>query len=77
MLQIQTKSIDIWRISKLLVKYNIKASITDSAITLEGDISEDLLSKLCNEINIIKVQNFISPESQEMPSTQNQKKIQN
>lgn len=67
MLQIQTKSIDICRISKLLVKYNIKASITDSAITLEGDISEDLLSKLCNEINIIKVQNFISPESQETP----------
>ena len=67
MLQIQTKSIDICRISKLLVKYNIKASITDSAITLDGDVSEDLLSKLCNEINIIKVKNFISQESQETP----------
>ncbi len=62
MLQFQTKSIDICRISKILVKYNIKSSITDSVITLEGDISDDLLMKLCDAININSVQNFISQE---------------
>ena len=62
MLQFQTKSIDICRISKLLVKYNIKSSITDSVITLEGDIPDDLLSKLCDSININGIQNFIGQE---------------
>ena len=62
MLQFQTKSIDICRISKLLVKYNIKSSITDSVITLEGDIPDDLLTQLCDSININGIQNFISQE---------------
>lgn len=60
MLQLQTKSIDICRISKLLVRYNIKASITDSVITLSGDVSDELLTQLCGGININAVQNFIS-----------------
>lgn len=62
MLQLQTKVIDIVRISKLLVKYNIKASITDSTITLDGDISDELLTQLCDSIDINAVQNFISQE---------------
>lgn len=62
MLQFQTKSINICRISKLLVKYNIKSSITDSVITLEGDIPDDLLTQLCDSININGIQNFISQE---------------
>jgi len=64
-LQLQTKANDICRISKLLVKYNIKASITDSVITLEGDVSDELLTQLCSGININAVQNFISQEQKQ------------
>lgn len=60
MLQLQAKNINICRISKLLAKYNIKASITDSIITLDGDISNELLNQLCNSIDINTVQNFTS-----------------
>ena len=67
MLQLQTENIDICRISKILAKYNIKASITDSVITLDGDISSELLTKLCDCISINKVQNFISQESLNVP----------
>ena len=62
MLQFKTKSIDICRISKLLAKYNVKSSITDSVITLEGNIPDDLLTQLCDSININGIQNFISQE---------------
>ena len=62
MLQLQTKSINICRITKLLVKYKIKASITDSVITLNGDVSDELLTELCTSINVSAVQNFISQE---------------
>ena len=62
MLQLQAKSIDMCRISKLLVRYNIKACITDSVITLSGDISDELLNQLCGSININAIQNFISEE---------------
>ena len=57
MLQLQTKSIDICRISKLLVKYKVKASITDSVITLDGDVSDELLTELCGSIDINSVHN--------------------
>lgn len=67
MLQLQTKANDICRISKLLVKYNIKASITDSVITLDGDVSDDLLTQLCSSININGIQNFISQEPLYVP----------
>ena len=67
MLQLQTKSNDICRISKLLVKYNIKANITDSVITLDGDVSDELLTQLCGSININAVQNFISQEPLHVP----------
>ena len=68
MLQFQAKSIDICRISKLLVRYNIKASITDSVITLDGDVSDELLIKLCGGIDINAVQNFISEEPLYVPT---------
>lgn len=63
-LQLQTKKIDICRISKLLVRYNIKASITNQVVTLEGDISDELLIQLCNNIEINIIQNYISEEKQ-------------
>ena len=68
MLQLQAKSIDICRISKLLVKYNIKASITDSVITLNCDVSDELLTQLCGSIDINVVQNFISEEPLYVPN---------
>lgn len=62
MLQLQTKNIDILRISKLLSKYHIKARVTNSAITLDGDISLELFTQLCGNIDITSVQNFMSQE---------------
>ena len=62
MLQLQAEAIDICRISKLLVRYNINASITDSVITLDGNVSYELLTQLCGSIDINAVQNFISEE---------------
>ena len=58
MLQLQTKAFDICRISKLLVKHNIKASISNQVITLDGQISDELLGELCDVITICNVQNF-------------------
>lgn len=58
MLQLQTRPFDICRISKLLVKYEIKASISNQVITLDGEISDELLDELCDVITICKIQNF-------------------
>lgn len=62
MLQLQAKSIDICLVSKLLVKYNVKASITNEAITLDGDISEKFLNYLMANLEIKSIQNFESEE---------------
>ena len=67
MLQLQTSAIDICRISKLLVKHCIKASITNQSIILDGDISDELLSELCNGIDINAVQNFVCKSSIAIP----------
>ena len=67
MLQLQTKPIDICRISKLLVKYNVKARITDSVITLYGDVSYELITQLCGNLDITSVQNFIRQEPLYVP----------
>lgn len=58
MLQFKAKELDICRISKLLAKHNIKASVSNQVITLDGEISDELLSKLCDGITICNVQNF-------------------
>ncbi len=58
MLQLQTKKFDVCQVSKLLVKYKVKASISDQVISLEGEISEELLNELCNVLTICNVQNF-------------------
>lgn len=68
MLQLQAKSINISRISKLLVEYNINASISDSVITLSGDVSAELLTQLYGSISISTVQNFISEEPLDVPN---------
>lgn len=60
MLQLQTKTFDLCRVSKLLAKYKIKASISNQVITLDSEIPDELLGELCNVITIGKVQNFPS-----------------
>ncbi len=68
MLKLQTRPFDICRISKLLVKYEIKASISNQVITLDGEISNELLDELCDVITICKIQNFdgkVTPPIQE------------
>lgn len=78
MLQLQTNTINVCRIGKLLAKYNIKASITDSLITLDGDIPDDLLTQLCNEISINFITNFVSNEPlPENTSCVNSEEIEN
>lgn len=81
MLQLQTKSVNIGRISKLLVKYNIKASVTNQIITLDGDISEELLIKICDSIDIQSVQNYIEEEplnkAEEILALQSEESIKN
>lgn len=63
MLQLQAKELNICRISKLLVKHDVKASISDQIITLDGEISDELLCQICNGISICTVQNFIGETS--------------
>lgn len=67
MLQLQTKNAEICRISKILVKYNITARVTNSLIILDGEISEQLINELCDSINIHTIQNFINQSSFEVP----------
>lgn len=63
MLQLKTKTFDICRISKLIAKYNIKANISNNVITLDGKISDELLTELCNVVTIYNVQNYNSDGS--------------
>lgn len=68
-IQLKAKKIDIFRVSKILVRFSIKTSISDSEITLEGDISdisEELLAKLCEEIECLSIQNFKSERQLEI-----------
>lgn len=58
MLQLHVEELDICRVSKILAKHNIKASIANKTITLEGDISDKLLNSLCDSVTICTVQNF-------------------
>lgn len=58
MLQLQTKNADICRLSILLVKYGVKANVTDDIITIDGNITDELLENLCSNITISAVSNY-------------------
>lgn len=81
MLQLQTKSVNIGRISKLLVKYNVKASVTNQTITLDGDISEELFTELFGSIDVQSVQNYIKEEplnvTEEVEPVQSEESVKN
>lgn len=58
MLQVFVNKVDIVRISKLLVKYNIKATINETTITIYGTVPQDLASLLYSNTNIIAFRNY-------------------
>lgn len=58
MLQLFADKVNMGRISKLLVKYNIKATVNDSTITIYGTIPEDLASQLYSNTQIIAFNNY-------------------
>ena len=60
MLQLQTNNADISRICKLLVKYSVNATISNTSLTLDGEISDEILSKLCEIVEVDLIQNFTS-----------------
>ena len=61
MLVLRTKNqFDICRIGQLLVNYGIIAEITPQAITIDGNISEDLLIKLFQVTSVDYIHNLIS-----------------
>ena len=60
MLQLFADKVNMCRISKLLVKYNIKATIKDSTITIYGTVTEDLATQLYSNIQIIAFNNYDS-----------------
>ena len=58
LLQLFADKVNIGRISKLLVKYKIKAIVNDSTITIYGTISENLASQLYSNTQIIAFNNY-------------------
>ena len=58
LLQLFADKVNLGQISKLLVKYNIKATVNDSTITIYGTIPEDLASQLYSNTQIIAFNNY-------------------
>lgn len=58
LLQLFVDKVNVGQISKILVKYNIKATIKDSTITIYGTIPEDLASQLYSNTHIIAFNNY-------------------
>lgn len=58
MLQLKAESVNLSRISKILAKYKVRAGVSNQIITLEGEISDELLNELIRETNILSLQNF-------------------
>lgn len=63
MLQLLTSNLDIVRISKLLIKYNLKATIKSTSITILGPISEELANQLYANCQINAICNFDNSET--------------
>lgn len=58
MLQLKVKEVDIVRITKILSKHSGKKFITNHTISLYGNVSDELLKELLDNIEIISAQNF-------------------
>lgn len=74
MLQFIAKKIDICKVSKILIKHNANATITNDIITINGDISEDLLTQILADVKVHIVRNFVddlSVESSPISTSEN------
>lgn len=58
MLQFAAKKVDICKVSKILIKANVEATITNDIITIEGNISENLLKEILNSVDVHIVRNY-------------------
>lgn len=69
MLQLKVKDIDFARLSKILAKYEIKASISKDSVLLDGNISNELIEELCQDLQILNINNFEAdaPKLEENP----------
>lgn len=65
MLQLFVSDLSIARVSKILARYNVKASISNDVLQIDGSLSDELFAVLCSCITISKVQNFASEYSDE------------
>lgn len=65
MLQLEASNLDIIKVSKILAKFNINASTSNTGIILnDGEISEELINTLIsNGVAINSVRNFIGETS--------------
>ena len=64
MLHLMTEYFEISRIIKLLVKYNVNASVTNRHVKLTGNISNKFLEELLDSVNIISISNFLQESSE-------------
>lgn len=60
MLQLKAKNIDIYRIGKLLIRYGVKANISDDVITIDGNITDEMLESLLCSVEINTISNYSS-----------------
>jgi len=65
MLQFMAKDVNISKITKILAKYNIEASINHSQITIFGDVPEEVIEEVVKNQKIEVLQNFESDAVEE------------
>lgn len=59
MLKLFVKNLDICRVSKIIAKYQIKASITKTTIVLDNDeLTSKMIEELLENVVIIRAQNY-------------------
>ena len=58
MLYLETRDLKIAQITKILLRYDVEASISNNAIKLKGEVSDELVSELLDSITILSISNF-------------------
>ena len=57
MLKLVVKELDVVKVSKIIVKHDVEAVISNQSIILDGNVSESLLDELCSKIDVLVAQN--------------------
>lgn len=65
MLKLYASNLSIARVSKILARYNLKASISKDVLQIDSSLPDELLIELCSCVTVTKVQNFASESSDE------------